>query len=354
MPTIDLGYVVGPQGPQGATGATGATGSQGNPGPNQVTGSTSTTLSGVLQGNGSKVSALASDSTPTEDSTNLVRSGTVYNSLNRKTNPNLLRNAYFVGGGTGWGVFPVNQRGASSYSGAVFGIDSWKNDNSDCLTTLFSGYVRLKNSSTSGASPSMINQYGISDAVSLADKTITMSALYKGNFRFNFTIGSTVHRSNYYDSEGDWALAILTYTFAESPTRPTMIFFVSNAQDSPGLTTDFKALKVEIGSQQTLAHKENGVWVLNEIPDYETELLRCQTAQQSNYADDLANMMVAMGGMIARVEYGLKPSGSSIASGKLFCWRGQLYKATATISTSTNINPGTNCTQTTLAAELNM
>jgi len=26
-------------------------------------------------------------------------------------NPNLLRNWYFVGGGTGRGVFPVNQRG---------------------------------------------------------------------------------------------------------------------------------------------------------------------------------------------------------------------------------------------------
>ena len=35
------------------------------------------------------------------------------------------------------------------------------------------------------------------------------------------------------------------------------------------------AVKLEIGSQQTLAHQEDGVWVLNEIPDYGEELTRC-------------------------------------------------------------------------------
>lgn len=36
-----------------------------------------------------------------------------------------------------------------------------------------------------------------------------------------------------------------------------------------------KAAKLELGNQQTLAHKENGVWVLNEIPDYGEQLMRC-------------------------------------------------------------------------------
>ena len=41
--------------------------------------------------------------------------------------PNLLDNAYFVGGGTGWGVFPVNQRGASgTISTPGYFIDRWK------------------------------------------------------------------------------------------------------------------------------------------------------------------------------------------------------------------------------------
>ena len=36
------------------------------------------------------------------------------------------------------------------------------------------------------------------------------------------------------------------------------------------------AAKLEPGRYQTLAHKEGDAWVLNEIPDYATELLKCQ------------------------------------------------------------------------------
>lgn len=36
------------------------------------------------------------------------------------------------------------------------------------------------------------------------------------------------------------------------------------------------AVKLELGSQQTLAHQENGVWMLNEIPDYGEQLRKCQ------------------------------------------------------------------------------
>ena len=36
------------------------------------------------------------------------------------------------------------------------------------------------------------------------------------------------------------------------------------------------AVKLELGTEQTLAHQENGVWVLNEIPDYGEQLRRCQ------------------------------------------------------------------------------
>ena len=36
------------------------------------------------------------------------------------------------------------------------------------------------------------------------------------------------------------------------------------------------AAKLELGDTQTLAHQENGVWVLNEIPNYAEELAKCQ------------------------------------------------------------------------------
>lgn len=44
-----------------------------------------------------------------------------------------------------------------------------------------------------------------------------------------------------------------------------------------GTGQTFVAAKLELGSQQTLAHQDaNGNWVLNEIPDYGEQLRRCQ------------------------------------------------------------------------------
>ena len=46
---------------------------------------------------------------------------------------------------------------------------------------------------------------------------------------------------------------------------------------SPGAKTiSFIAAKLEIGSTQTLAHQENGTWVLNELPDYDEQWTKCR------------------------------------------------------------------------------
>lgn len=50
--------------------------------------------------------------------------------------------------------------------------------------------------------------------------------------------------------------------------------------NSQGENIAVKAAKLELGSQQTLAHQENGVWVLNEIPDYGEQLAKCQRYYQ--------------------------------------------------------------------------
>ena len=41
-------------------------------------------------------------------------------------------------------------------------------------------------------------------------------------------------------------------------------------------TNKIVAAKLELGDTQTLCHQENGVWVLNEIPNYAEELAKCQ------------------------------------------------------------------------------
>jgi len=107
MPYIDLGSVVGPQGEQGATGAQGIRGEQGLPGPNQVTNSTATPLTGVLTGNGSVVGVTSVDSAPTDESTNLVSSGGVKTALDAKANPSQIANVET--GATASRAYAVNE-----------------------------------------------------------------------------------------------------------------------------------------------------------------------------------------------------------------------------------------------------
>ena len=142
----------------------------------------------------------------------------VAEALNNKPNRNLLDNWYFGN--------PVNQRDVSgTISEAGYFIDRWK---------LISGSVTL-------TSAGVIINGTISQILETAVGTnITASAL---------TTTGIVSAS--YDNASK--------TFTITGTGQTFI-----------------AAKLEFGSQQTLAHQdEDGTWV-NEIPDYSTELAKCQ------------------------------------------------------------------------------
>ena len=224
MPQIDLGQVVGAQGPQGIQGPQGAQGIQGPAGPAAtINGVNALTIEAganidLAQEGGTATLSVQTDSTPTADSTKPVQSGGVLAALNNKPNRNLLDNWYFMN--------PVNQRGVSgTISEAGYFIDRWK---------LISGSVTL-------TSAGVIINGTISQILETAVGTnITASA---------WTTTGIVSAS--YDNASK--------TFTITGTGQTFI-----------------AAKLEFGSQQTLAHQdEDGTWV-NEIPDYSTELAKCQ------------------------------------------------------------------------------
>ena len=135
------------------------------------------------------------------------------------SNPNLLDNWYFMN--------PVNQRGVSgTISEAGYFIDRWK---------LVSGSVTL--TSTGITINGTISQV----LENAAGTNVTASAL---------TTTGIVSAS--YDN------ASKTFTIT-------------------GTGQTFVAAKLELGSQQTLAHQdEDGNWTLNDIPDYGEELAKCQ------------------------------------------------------------------------------
>ncbi len=136
-------------------------------------------------------------------------------------NPNLLDNWYFPN--------PVDQRGASgTISTAGYFFDRWK---------LVSGSVTINSGGiVLNGTIAQVLEYA-------AGQTVTATVL---------TPDGVTDVAPVYDDE--------TKTFTVTTQGKTI-----------------RAVKLELGSVQTLAHQDaNGAWVLNEIPDYGEQLRRCQ------------------------------------------------------------------------------
>lgn len=250
---------------------------------NIVTGNTDTTLSGVLQGANGKVAVKPVDSDPTADSTNLVSSGGTDKAIKGRVpvygkGVNLLRNAYFVGGGTGRGVFPVNQRGVISGTTAnnTYGIDAWKWTYDTRAGSWALNSTGLTLTPDSASDTVQMLEY-LKSTSELNGKSITASILRSDGTLKHGTITRNSSITQFIVDESDVGLRI----FADGHFR----IYVRTTQT-------IVAVKLELGTEQTLAHQENGTWVLNEIPDYEYELYRCITSTADS-TDTYANKTLA-------------------------------------------------------------
>lgn len=173
---------------------------------------------------------------------------------------NLLDNSYFLN--------PVNQRGQSNYTVNGYCIDRWSLYNSSLDVT--SSEITLTASSAFGR---IIQKPGIN----LAGKKVTFSLLYDGLSAGSILLYSYHNDTPYaYSSDGS-GLITATFTFPSDYSVGNGYIYI--ALNTNGAHVNLRAVKIEIGSFQTLAHQENGEWVLNEIPDYTTELLKCQKYQ---------------------------------------------------------------------------
>ena len=157
---------------------------------------------------------------PYEAGDNISITGRIITTKAFPCNPNLLDNWYFGN--------PVNQRGASgTISTAGYFFDRWK---------LVSGSVTINSGGiVLNGTIAQVLEYAVG-------QTVTATVL---------TPDGVTDVTPVYDDE--------TKTFTVTTQGKTI-----------------RAVKLELGSQQTLAHQENGVWVLNEIPDYGEQLRRCQ------------------------------------------------------------------------------
>ena len=178
------------------------------------------------------------------------------------TGRNLLDNWYFAA--------PVNQRGQTSYTGAVYGIDRWRSLAGNTISVETSG-LRITGSNDTSFS-NMIQQNFPEELLNALDgETVTASILVAEN-----TGGGAVatRLGSIPGSAVTTGLSTFTVTFNKSSHSYFSI------QCATHKTANFvvQAVKLELGTQQTLARKAvDGTWVLIDPPPNKAEeLAKCQ------------------------------------------------------------------------------
>lgn len=206
-------------------------------------------VAGIIPGGSITPDMIAGPIPPEKGGTGATTTQAALFALGAGVRNNELDNAYFVGGGTGWGVFPVNQRGVSgTISTPGYFIDRWK---------LISGTVQIT------AAGLVLNGTIAQVLPAPIGNVYTATALT--------TTGPVTCQ---YDDA--------SRTFSVTGTGQTFIF-----------------AKLEKGLGQTAAYQDaDGTWNLLPQPDinYATQLLRCQ---QYFFAckDVLENFPATMNGL---------------------------------------------------------
>lgn len=179
---------------------------------------------------------------------NISISGSVITTKAFPCNPNLLDNWYFGN--------PVNQKGQTSWSGLSdygMSIDRW-NYSPSTVASLTSNGVTI----------TADWQQFVENTRLLVGQQFTMSVLTSdgrlGQTTFIFAEGIDINVGV--------GMGYLVIYNGQGDTRTICRLY--------GDGSTYLAVKLELGSQQTLAHQENGVWVLNEIPKFGDQLAECQ------------------------------------------------------------------------------
>ena len=179
------------------------------------------------------------------------------------TNPNLLDNWYFVN--------PVNQRGQMEYITTGYTVDRWRITDG-VAATLQGGALNISYTVAGW------NLTTFLDNVLIPGATYTLSCLYKATVNPIRLVCSWGANKYFFNEQApisdDWALAEITGTIPTDASIDANQIVIQSLNTGSG-SFSIKAAKLELGGTQTLAHKENEKWVLNEIPDFGEQLRRC-------------------------------------------------------------------------------
>ena len=185
-------------------------------------------------------------------------------------NKNLLDNGYFIGGGSqqGGGQFPINQRGETEYTTPGYTVDRWKMNVAGTTLQIKNGEGLSLTADANGDFSQPFEQ----NQVLVPGEVYTLSVLVK---EISGQAAMTVYGC---PTVLPLKVGINSLTFSANEYSYLAVIPVYSLAGSITII----AAKLELGSQQTLAHKEGDKWVLNDVPDYATELAKCQRYYISN------------------------------------------------------------------------
>ena len=181
------------------------------------------------------------------------------------SNPNLLDNWYFAN--------PVNQRGQTEYNTTGYAIDRWRTWGEPTST-----WLKVVNGGIKAAY-TFFQYFEKALVDGILGKNVTISILFADGKLF-YTTGfisksgiSYLAVDTNYGNVAHVALGVDTSNTGDAASN----YFRVAITELGTLSDTILAIKLELGSQQTLAHQDaDGNWVLNEIPDYGEQLRRCQ------------------------------------------------------------------------------
>lgn len=216
----------------------------------------------ILGETGAQVDKVTGLFTKDEDTTRGEKAFAQLNIGTAGSNRNLLDNAYFVGGGSqlGDGIFPINQRGQSSYSSsAVVWFDRWMNGYPQATATLTANGVKLS------AAKWLFQPLRKEVYEGLEGETVTASVMFADGTIYSgtntFTANSDVHFA--WVVTGGENLELRTSKYGSAPS-----FQLVNFSPDAGSEMTVAAFKLEKGTVSTLA---------NDVPpDFGAELAKCQ------------------------------------------------------------------------------
>lgn len=178
-------------------------------------------------------------------------------------NPNLLDNWYFAN--------PINQRGLTEYaiSWNQYSVDRWSCEGDAAYVRIEQDGIVIKNNNSSGFQFKQI----LPDGLIPVGSAVTVSVLCTSVSGICHIIYAQTNEP--YSNSIPWAqieAGVVTTAHGVQIGGQHKVFISLE----PGAEIKILAIKLELGSTQTLAHLENGSWVLNEIPDYGEQLKKCQ------------------------------------------------------------------------------